>query len=722
MDAGAIMKALSNIIEIIKTAFLRSYKQLAATSVIACLMVSTVQASGLMVPKGSNTVLQIKDHSVSVAIEDGYAITTVENQFFNPSNQDLEAIYEFPVPKGGMVAEFTLWIDGKAIIGEVIEKERAKELYEQEKATGRDVGLTEKKSFYRFESRVSPVRAQQVTKTRLVYLQAADVQGGIGRYVYPLENGETDQDKINFWKTDSTVNGQFSFDLNLRSGFPVDALRAPAHSHANISNVDAQNWALSIHKNGQDKTVTSTETTDQSIQQNNQEQRNNVFADLDNQDSVANNHDQLNQDIVIYWRLTPNLPGAVELVAHKEPNKRRGTFMLTVTPGIDLQPITEGRDWVFVLDRSGSMQGKYNTLMDATAQSLKQLGTNDRFKIILFSNKVEELTSDWVSADQISIEKVSQALNHSQPDGGTDMYAGIDAAIKNLDSDRTSSIVLITDGVANLGKTEKKDFLTLMSKHDVRLFTGIMGNGANRPLLESMTKVSGGFATNVSNSDDIMGVLISAIEKVKYQALHDVDLKINGLKTRDLVPAQPTTVYRGEQMVMFGHYFGEEQAEVVLTAKISGEKKQYRTSFYFPKEATLNPEVERLWAYAQIQEFKDKADYLGIKSTEYRSPIIDTAVEFGLVTDFTSMIVMSDEQFEKNNIERRNSERRTKEQQAATKRKTSSVKSNRVDRSKPAFNSNRTNYSGGGGGSIGPLGFLVLLPLVIAFIRRRKQS
>jgi len=61
-----------------------------------------------------------------------------------------------------------------------------------------------------------------------------------------------------------------------------------------------------------------------------------------------------------------------------------------------------------------------------------------------------------------------------QPDGGTDMYAGIEAAIKGLDSDRTSSIVLITDGVANLGKTEKKDFLTLMSKHDVRLFTGIM--------------------------------------------------------------------------------------------------------------------------------------------------------------------------------------------------------------------------------------------------------
>jgi len=674
-----------------------------------------LQASGLMTPINSNSELQIKDHSVSVTIEDGYAITTVENEFYNPSNQDLEAIYEFPVPKGGMVAEFTLWIDGQPIIGEVVEKERAKKLYEQEKAAGRDVGLTEKKTFYRFESRVSPVRAQQTTKTRLVYLQTADMQGGIGRYVYPLEEGSTDQEKLNFWKTDSKVHGQFKFDLNLRSGFPVDALRAPAHSHAQISQTDAQNWALTINRNGKVNTSIKNETALQAQQPSRAE----VFSDLAVQDQTAISSNQLNQDIVVYWRLSPNLPGAIELVAHKEPGKRRGTFMLTVTPGIDLQPITEGRDWVFVLDRSGSMQGKYSTLMDATAQTLKQLGTNDRFKVILFSNYVEELTNGWVSADQISIDKVSQALNRSQTDGGTDMYAGIEAAVKDLDSDRTSSIVLITDGVANLGKTEKKDFLDLMSKHDVRLFTGIMGNGANRPLLDSMVHVSGGFATSVSNSDDIMGVLISATEKVKYQALHDVALKIKGLKTADIVPAQPTTLYRGQQMVMFGHYFGDEQAEVILNAKISGEEKEYRTSFHFPKQATDNPEIERLWAYAQIQNLQDKADYLGVNRNEYRSPIIDTAVEYGLVTDFTSMLVMTDEQFEKHGIERSNRDRRTKEQQAAQKRKSSAVKNNQVDQHQPAFNSNRSSYSGGGGGAIGPFGLLILLPLMITFLRRR---
>lgn len=697
----------------------KQWKSLVVVSTILFAGINQANASGLLTAQDSTTALQIQDHNVSVAIEDGYAITTVENHFFNPSDQDLEAVYEFPVPENGTVAEFTLWIDGKPIIGEVVEKERAKQLYQQEKAAGRNAGLTEKKSFYRFESRVSPVRAKQVTKTRLVYMQAADVEGGIGRYVYPLEEGGTDQDKLEFWQTDDKVHGKFSFDLSLRSGFPVDAVRAPAHPHAVVSQTTENDWALSINKNGKNATPILPENTNLES-----DERSATFSDLEvqNENITGTAATSLNQDLVVYWRLKPNLPGAIELVAHREPGKRRGTFMLTVTPGIDLQPITEGRDWVFVLDRSGSMQGKYQTLMDATAQTLKTLGTNDRFKIILFSNRIESLTPDWVNANEISIDEVSKALYRSNPDGGTDMYAGIEAAIQGLDADRTSSIVLITDGVANLGKTEKKYFLDLMSKADVRLFTGIMGNGANRPLLNSMTNVSRGFATSVSNSDDIMGVLISATEKVKYQALHDVDLKIKGLKTSNIVPEQATTVYRGEQMVIFGHYFGNNEAEVILSAKISGEEKEYRTRFTFPKEASDNPEVERLWAYAKIESLKDKANYLGISRDDYQSAIVDVATEYGLVTDYTSMIVMSDAQFEANGIDRANRDRRAKEMAAAANRQAQPVSSNRVDQSQPAFNNNQPSYSGGGGsGAINPLSFLMFLPLLFAWIRNRKQ-
>jgi len=74
---------------------------------------SQASASGLLTAKGQGTELQIQDHVVNVSIEDGYAITSVENTFYNSSANDLEAVYEFPVPENGTVAEFTVWIDGK---------------------------------------------------------------------------------------------------------------------------------------------------------------------------------------------------------------------------------------------------------------------------------------------------------------------------------------------------------------------------------------------------------------------------------------------------------------------------------------------------------------------------------------------------------------------------------------------------------------------------------
>ena len=703
-----------------------------AAIALACLLISITQvsASGLLTPKGSNTQLQIQDHNVTVTIEDGYAITTVENTFFNPSHSELEAVYEFPVPDNGSVAEFTVWIDNKPIIGEVVEKQRAKQLYESEKAAGRDAGLTEKKSFFRFESSVSPVRPQQTTKTRLVYMQAADVEGGIGRYSYPLENGGTDQAKIDFWQTDSKVTGSFNFDLTLRSGFPVDAVRAPAHSHATIIKTDAQNWQLAISRNGisRNGTAVSTHINGESTAAEPASQEEPRIAEFAHSE-IANTKlinkggaiDKLNQDVVVYWRLQQDLPGAIELVAHREPGKRRGTFMLTLTPGVDLQPITEGRDWVFVLDRSGSMAGKYQTLMDATSQALSKLPDQDRFRVLLFDDRVEELGTGWMNAGDVSVANVTKALNSSSPRGGTDLYKGLNKAISKLDSDRTSSIVLITDGVANVGKTERQDFLNLINRQDVRLFTAIMGNGANRPMLEAMTKASKGFAISVSNSDDIMGVLLSATEKVKYQAMHDVSLGIKGIKISDVVSNKTATLYRGQQMVIFGHYYGDGQALAVLNAKISGQDKQYKTEFSFPKQATSNPEIERLWAYATIAQLKDKSNYLGTKLEDDSSAIISTAIEYGLVTDYTSMIVMSDEQFEANGIKRSNRERRESEQAAQRNRATAPITPRQVDQNAPAFPSKRPSYSGGGG-AINPLTLLMLLPIGLAWLRRRLIS
>ena len=201
---------------------------------------------------------------------------------------------------------------------------------------------------------------------------------------------------------------------------------------------------------------------------------------------------------------------------------------------------------------------------------------------------LEDLTiSTWINATAENVIHWSNALAATGPRGGTNIYAGLNKALKNLDADRTEAIVLVTDGEANVGVIEKKQFLKLMAGHDVRLFTAVMGNGANRPLLNAMTDISNGFAVSVSNSDDISGKIREFTSKVTHQALYDVELEVlsygKGIKDADMTPDKITSLYRGEQLVVFGHYWGSGDANVELKAKVSGENKSYKTRFAFPK-------------------------------------------------------------------------------------------------------------------------------------------
>jgi len=196
---------------------------------------TTIQAAGLLTPTGSNfKQLEIRDHHVSVVIEDGYVITSVEQVFANPNDADMEAVYSFPVPEKAAVGEFTFWIDGQAVTGEVLEKQQAREVYEAEKQAGNDAALTEQDSYRTFDISVYPVRAGQDVRIRLSYIQAAHVDSSIGRYVYPLEEGGVDEERLSFWTYQEEVSERFSFDLTFRSSWPIDEFRLPRHPQANI--------------------------------------------------------------------------------------------------------------------------------------------------------------------------------------------------------------------------------------------------------------------------------------------------------------------------------------------------------------------------------------------------------------------------------------------------------------------------------------------------------
>jgi len=686
-----------------------SYVSLIAV-VLALFATGSANAAGLLTPKGQSSSLEIRDHEVSVVVEDGYVVTKIDQVFINTSANDVEAVYSFPVPSHAAVAEFTYWIDGKPVTGEVLEKEEARNLYETEKGAGRETALAEKDEYRTFDISVYPVRANSDVRVRLAYVQSASVDTGIGRYVYPLEEGGVDEERLAFWEMKDAVAAKFSFNLELKSSYAIDAIRVPDQPNAAINQIDAGHWQIDLHSIGSGAAGAGFDEQVQALEAG--ESPMPVSASS----GVAN----LDKDIVVYWRHAPDLPGSVDLVTYKPDASGRGTFMLTFTPGDDLPVIENGRDWVFVLDVSGSMQGKFATLANGVQQALGKLNPNDRFRIFTFNNSARELTTGYVTASAANVGHYTNEVGQLRADGGTNLYAGLRAGLDGLDSDRSSGIALVTDGVANVGVTEKKEFLDMMKQHDVRLFTFIMGNSANRPLLEAMTEVSNGFAMETSNSDDITGQLLQATAKIQRAALHDVKLSIDGLKVADLTPERIGSLYHGEQLQVLGHYWGGDEAKVRLSGRIAGKDVDYKTAFPMPLQSDLNPELERIWAYATIENLQSKMDYFGA-DRDSEDAITDLATEFGLVTDYTSMIVVRDEVFAAQGIKRTNQVRVATEQAAQQTRRTSAPQNRRVDQQQPMYDKKRPSTGGGGSGG-GALGLPMLLALSgLLFFRRQRK-
>jgi Ca-activated chloride channel family protein len=665
-------------------------RQLRTLWTVASLLVTSAAAAhgaGVLTPTAAtDQPIRMVDHHVAVTINNGFAQTEVTQSFSNPNDHELEAIYRFPLPQKASLSEVTVFLGEKEINGEVLAKDNARTIYEEEKAAGNESGLAEKNGIQAFEFRVFPVRPGEETRLRLVYYQPLEIDSGIGRYLYPLEKGGTeDAAAANFWAgVNEKVDGTFSAGIELKSSWPIEDVRAPGFEGVAVTEkLDVGHHRLRIE-----------------------------------QKDVSLDH-----DLVVYYRLKDDLPGRVEVIAHRADPDKPGTYMMVVTPGLDLKPIDSGADYVYVLDTSGSMGGKIHTVTDGVTKALGKMNDRDRYKIIEFNSNAREVTSGWTVATAENIEASIQQVHGLHVTGGTNLYDGMTLALNDLNDDRATSLVLVTDGVTNTGEVAPERFYQLMKAHDIRVFGFVIGNSAHWPLMRTICEASGGFYSGVSNADDIVGRVLQAKEKIVHECLHDATLKIGGVRTYDNGEALLGKVYRGQQLVIFGRYEKGGRAEMSLQARLTGEDKTYETDFEFPEIATDNPEIERLWALSQIEQIEFKRNAGLVPDTEGAHAIRDLGLEYQLVTDETSMVVLSDESFERRMIERKNVKRVAVERQAQAARSSQPAGNYQVDAHRP-LTSGKTHRSFGGGGAFSPAGSALMLLLLGAgaFATRKPKT
>jgi len=651
---------------------------------------NSAQAAGTLSPAGSpDAPMVIVDHHLDVVVNNGWARTQVTQTFRNDNTTTIEGVYSTPVPKSAALSEVEIVVGERTLQGEVVRKQRARTIYEDEKAQGNSAGLTEKNGFQDHRFQVANIAPGETIRVRAVWYQAMEVESGIARYLYPLEDGGTDEAAKSFWTRTEAVEGTFSVDVELKSAAPVVDLRMPGWDSL-----------AKIEELGDGRRRIHAEATGEA----------------------------LDRDFLLYYRLADDLPGRIDLVAHRPDEDKPGHFMMVVTPGVDLKPIEHGSDYVFVLDISGSMQGKLATLQDAVVRSLQGLTPEDRFKVVVFSDRARELNRDFWNATPERVATMSNQVSALQTEGGTNLYEGLDLGLGGLDDDRVTSVLLVTDAVANQGLVDPKEFATLLGEVDVRVFGFLLGNSGNWPLMRTIAETSGGFSQGVSNADDIMGQLMLAREKITHEAIHDAELTVRGVKVMDAGDEHIGKIYKGRQLVVFGKYAEGGRAKVKLAAKISGADKTYVTEFDFPDIATDSPEVERLFALARIEDIEGAAHHGLADPVESDDAVADLGIAYQLVTDQTSMLVLDDDGFKRHGIDRRNRDRVNVERAAQQARAALPPAPTRVDAKKPMFQGKEASRvrprSGGGGGAIDPISLTIggsMAFLAIASRRRRED-
>ena len=131
---------------------------------------------------GRNVPLTVGYHKVNVEIRDQIARTVIEQSFVNHTDEQLEGVFYFPLPQDASISGFGMWINGQLIEADVVEKQRAREIYETILRERRDPGLLEWTGGNIFKARVFPILGRSEKRIKITYTQVLPRHGN--RYVY----------------------------------------------------------------------------------------------------------------------------------------------------------------------------------------------------------------------------------------------------------------------------------------------------------------------------------------------------------------------------------------------------------------------------------------------------------------------------------------------------------------------------------------------------------
>jgi len=557
--------------------------------------------SGARAPTDARqTQVRLQSHRVAVKITDQVAHVTVEQVFRSRARRQLEGTYVFPLPEGAVVSDFAMTMAGKMVKGEVIEARRARRIYEGIVRRRRDPGLLEYLGRGLFRARVFPIEPGKDLTIRLSFQQVLHDDAGTLEFRYPLAtdrmNGAPVQDVL--------------VKVDIESRVDLKAVYSPSHK-------------LEVKREGERKAQASFESH-----------------------AKPQKH-----DFLLYVGRSPEAVG-FSLLSHKEPAKD-GTFMAVLAPQNEVAADERaGRDVVFVLDTSGSMQGaKIQQARRALAYGVRTLTEKDRFNVVGFASGVRSWRGSLVPWSEAARDAALLWILGLEAAGGTNIEQALRDALGMAQPDRRCMVVFLTDGKPTVGIREPALLVSRVmeaNRRRARVFTFGVGYDLDVKLLDKIAASSRGVRDYVAPHEDIEVVTGRFFRKVAQPVLTDVTLDL-GDGVYDVYPKHIDDLFSGTQVVVFGRYRKGGDRSVVLKGMLDGQAKAYG---YTTKLRTDEPGapagadyLERLWANRKVAYLLD-AIRLNGETKEVRDEVIQLATAHSIVTPYTSGLVVEESELQ----------------------------------------------------------------------------
>lgn len=284
-----------------------------------------------------------------------------------------------------------------------------------------------------------------------------------------------------------------------------------------------------------------------------------------------------------------------------------------------------------VLDKSGSMEGegKIDNAKRGAIELLKRLDKRDTFSLVVYDSSPRVLVPAQraVNRDAI-IERISSIC----AGGSTALYGGVSLGAsevrKNIEECRDNRIILLSDGLANIGPSSTADVARLgraLGAEGIVVTTVGVGLDYNEDLMTTLADVSSGNSYFAKSSGELVTIFVKEMGDTLNVAARDVQVEVacrNDAKPLAFLGRSGVVEGRTAK-VSIGNLYKDKEKYALLQIRVPGGKPgerrdiaSVRVSFTDPAtcaRTSTNQAVSVVYsASAQVAERAQDRDVLKV--------------------------------------------------------------------------------------------------------------